>query len=290
MVCIYLMFYIQKKQLSNITIFIQIKYNTTMLIGIIPDVHQTIHFMKMVETNINHLDKLVFLGDYVDHWYSNLWWHICEHNPINIINKIIDYKQKYPKKIELLLGNHCLSYLSQNPISKKVSGHQHEHDSEIAQAYLNNISLFKIAVEYNGWVISHAGFSKTWVTSQKERGFKQEQENIIDWCNKMLLEQNFHYFDWTGHLSPSGDEVTQTPTWIRPFSLIKDSYFNNQLVGHSETEFAPIFVKDKTTNLILVDSPEHTVYFELDTQNPPKFETVQTVLKNISNRNSINYK
>ncbi len=64
---------------------------------------------------------------------------------------------------------------------------------------------------------------------------------------------------------------------------MKDSYFPNRLAGHSETEFAPIFVKDKNTNLILVDSPEHTCYFELDTKNPPKFDTVETILKKISN-------
>jgi hypothetical protein len=62
---------------------------------------------------------------------------------------------------------------------------------------------------------------------------------------------------------------------------MKDSYFPNQLVGHSETKFAPIFVTNKKTNLILVDSPEHTCWFELDTKNPPKFETVETVLKKI---------
>lgn len=255
-----------------------------MIIGIIPDIHQTTYFLKMVKDNINHVEKLVFLGDYVDNWYSNLWWYIPEHNPINIINTITDYKKKYPDKIELLLGNHCLSYISKNPNSKRVSGHQHEHDPEIAQAFLNNISLFKIAVEYDGWVISHAGFSNTWVENQQQKGFDKNKETIIDWCNKMLLEQNFHYFDWTGLASPSGDEITQTPTWIRPFSLIKDSYFHNQLVGHSETEFAPIFVKNKNTNLILVDSPDHTCYFELDTKNLPKFETIETVLKNIKKR------
>ena len=256
-----------------------------MLIGIIPDVHQTTLFIKMVENNINRLDKLVFLGDYVDHWVSKLWWHDPEHNPVNIINKVVSYKQKYPKKIDLILGNHCLSYLSKNPVSKKVSGHQHEHDKEIAQAFLDNIKEFKIAVEYDGWVISHAGFSNTWVNNQKERGFDKDKESIIDWCNRMILEHNFHYFDWTGLASPSGDEVTQTPTWIRPFSLIKDSYFPNQLVGHSETKFAPIFVNNKNTNLILVDSPEHTCYFELNTSKQPKFETVQTVLKNIKKKN-----
>lgn len=255
-----------------------------MLIGIIPDVHQTTHFIKMVEDNISRLDKLIFLGDYVDNWLEQPWWNIPEHNPINVINKIVSYKKKYSSKIDLLLGNHCLSYLSSNPISKKVSGHQHEHDKEIAQAFLNNIDLFKIAVKYDNWVISHAGFSNTWVNNQKEKGFDKDKETIIDWCNKMILEKNFHYFDWTGLASPSGDEITQTPTWIRPFSLIKDSYFPNQLVGHSEAEFAPIFVKDKGTNLILVDSPEHTCYFELDTNNPPKFETIEAVLKNIKRK------
>ena len=62
-----------------------------MIIGIIPDIHQTTHFIKMVEKNINHLDKLVFLGDYVDNWLENLWWNTPEHNPINIINKVSYY-------------------------------------------------------------------------------------------------------------------------------------------------------------------------------------------------------
>ena len=65
---------------------------------------------------------------------------------------------------------------------------------------------------------------------------------------------------------------------------MKDSYFPNQLAGHSETEFAPIFVKNEITKLILVDSPEHTCYFELDTKKPPKFDTVETVLKNIKRK------
>ena len=60
-----------------------------MLIGLIPDVHQSTHFIKMVKENIDHLDKLVFLGDYVDNWQSSILWYIPENNPINIISKII---------------------------------------------------------------------------------------------------------------------------------------------------------------------------------------------------------
>lgn len=252
-----------------------------MLIGIIPDIHQTTYFNKMVEDNIDHLDKLVFLGDYVDNWEAKKWWNIPSHNPINIVNKVISYKKKYPNKIDLLLGNHCLSYLSKNPHSKNVSGHQLEHDEEIAQVFLDNINLFKIAVEYDGWVISHAGFSKTWVYNQINRGWNGQNETIIEWCNRMIVERNFHYFDWTGTISPNGDEITQTPTWIRPFSLEKDPCFRKQIVGHSEITIAPVFVKNNYLSLVLADSPEHKVYLEFDTNNPPKFETVETVLEKI---------
>lgn len=257
--------------------------NKDMLIGLIPDVHQSTHFIKMVEENIDHLDKLVFLGDYVDNWQSSILWHIPENNPINIINKIVSYKKKYGNKIDLLLGNHCLSYISQNPISKLVSGHQQQHDKEIAQVYLDNLEHFKIAVKYDKWIISHAGFSKTWVKNQILNGWNKKQ-SIINWCNKMIQERHFDYFNWTGKISPSGDEVTQTPTWIRPFSLAKDSYFKNQIVGHSEAPFAPLFIKNKNINLILVDSPKHNSYFELDTNNLPKFETIKNVLTNIKKR------
>ena len=101
----------------------------------------------------------------------------------------------------------------------------------------------------------------------------------------MIQEKNFDYFNWTGKTSPSGDEVTQTPTWIRPFSLLKDSYFKNQIVGHTEAPFAPLFIKNKNINLILVDSPKHNSYFELDTNNLPKFEKIKSVLKNIKTKN-----
>lgn len=255
-----------------------------MKIGIVPDVHQTTYFIDWLEDNIDSLDKIIFLGDYVDNWSASLWWRIPEHNPINIVNKIISYKQKYFDKIDLLLGNHCLSYLSQGPFSKNVSGHQHIHDEEIARAYLKNIDLFKIAVEYDGWVFSHAGFSNTWVNNQKERGWDNKKENIIDWCNRMILEENFHYFDWTGVVSSSGDEIMQTPTWIRPFSLIKDSYFKNQLVGHSEAKFAPLYIKNKKTKLILADSPEHTAFLIFDANNLPEFKTVTETLRDIKRK------
>ena len=37
-----------------------------------------------------------------------------------------------------------------------------------------------------------------------------------------------------GFFSPSGDEISQGPLWIRPESLLQDAYYPKQVVGHTE--------------------------------------------------------
>ena len=69
---------------------------------IVPDVHGR-SFWHKAEELVNDVDKIVFLGDYLDPY---------EHEGITFdmaleeFKKILEFKDKYNDKVILLIGNH----------------------------------------------------------------------------------------------------------------------------------------------------------------------------------------
>lgn len=69
---------------------------------IIPDVHGRT-FWRIAEEVINEMDKVVFLGDYLDPYPEE---NITPDDALNEFYKILEFKDKYPEKVVLLIGNH----------------------------------------------------------------------------------------------------------------------------------------------------------------------------------------
>lgn len=248
----------------------------------IPDVHQTRVGLNYSKEHINDVDKIVCLGDYVDNWDSDKLWD-TDCNPLKIIKDWVSFKKENLSKVELLWGNHDNSYLSDDFF---VSGHQKFHHYEIKDCFKTNSKYFNISLKLDDWVFSHAGFSSKWVES-----FKWEiDEDPSDWCNKKFHQGELKYFNWCGLFDGSGDEPIQCPTWIRPPSLLQNMFYKKQIVGHTELNFSPIFLKPskKIENsddyyLGLIDSNEHNNFYILDTDNPPEQETLLQFNKRIKN-------
>lgn len=238
-----------------------------MKILIIPDVHGS-HNWEIAKEKIDEVDFVVFLGDYVDSWENN--WPDQGEN----VKAIFDFKRKYPDKVKILIGNHDFSYITGTRDGSCVSGHQSGKISEIRSLFTANLDIIDLAFECDGWVFSHAGFSKTWVDSMKnqfhimfdkwpeersefdsQEDYEQYQASVLAWdenewsidklnevwhsVSHYPSDKNFYYgfdelLDWNGFFSGSGDEVTQGPLWIRPNSLLKDAYYPRQIVGHTE--------------------------------------------------------
>lgn len=70
---------------------------------ILPDIHGRPFWKKAVEKYKNEVDKIVFLGDYLDPY---VWEGITRKNAIRNFEEIIDYKINNKDKVVLLLGNH----------------------------------------------------------------------------------------------------------------------------------------------------------------------------------------
>lgn len=233
-----------------------------MQVLIIPDVHQTQLWKQVLVNYYNNFDYIIQVGDWFDTHDPDFDWD--ENNPVENFNKALEITKLFPK-FKICLGNHDFSYL----LSSHCSEFQYTHYKEIRDALMGGLESVNIAYECDGWVISHAGFTKTWM---KNHGF-----TTIEEVNKAFHEGNFEIFQFEGW-EPYGNNKSQGPTWVRPESLYMDSYFKYQVVGHTPVVKAPLIMDctDEITKIIrpsiegqkiiLVDNNEHNCFYPLDTE------------------------
>ena len=265
----------------------------------VPDVHGS-HEWEVVKTlPKDSYDFIVFHGDYFDSW-ENEWPDQGEN-----FKNICDFVRKDTEHRKLLIGNHDWSYLSQSRDGQNCSGHQsgsiysEGEITVIRELLLGAKDILELAFECDGWVFSHAGFSKTSVRYMQEilkkKGIIQDENeysiSLLNSVFKKRLEEydipNFSKWisfdeklDWDGCFSGSGDEPSQFCLWIRPDSLLEDAYYNKQVVGHTELcIYDKIYLQQGENKIIVVDSPNHEVYDVLNTQKEYAFFSVAEINK-----------
>ena len=129
-------------------------------IAVVPDVHGK-SFWKKAKEEIDSLDEVIFLGDYLDSYtFKGLMNRDIE---LNNFLEILDFKREYPEKINLLLGNHDIGYLLRLGCSRQTYGEMfdlYQHHFE------ENIALFQMTeyVQLNNEKVffSHAGILRKW--------------------------------------------------------------------------------------------------------------------------------
>ena len=258
-----------------------------MKILIIPDVHgnwgETVKFIK---SHKDEVEKVVLLGDYVDDF------DVSKHGlpMITGIKEVCSMARAEPEKFEILLGNHDYQYI----VGTMYSGYNPKYKADYVKVFMDNIDLFKIAVELDGWVFSHAGFSSTWCTKHginsdifgefEKTRYGIGQEEWLSMCvstrvnkifqNAFTSEERrkdldiFEHFPGVDDYYGSGDTKRASPIWIRPSALLEDMHFPQQIVGHTEVYFPPMTLKSKRGDkLIVIDSPSHNQYTFFDTEN-----------------------
>jgi hypothetical protein len=127
-------------------------------------------------------------------------------------------------RIKLCLGNHDYHYLG-GIFLQQYSGFQEKNKRYIHDILEKNMDLLNIVyVTPDKHLISHAGVSHTFM---KKIGLV----NVED-INKAFTEnRNILNFDGDNIY---GDDVTQSPIWIRPHSLESDPLAGyHQIVGHT---------------------------------------------------------
>lgn len=254
-----------------------------MKIGIIPDIHGNSTWQENVKKMVD-CDKIVFLGDYVDSFNENERGLKAAEN----LKKIFQFARENKDKVDLLIGNHDLEnyWLRCN----KCSGFQPLVYETYHSIFEENKDLIKLAVKYDDWVFSHAGFTKTWVECTISRfkfrfgedtDFELLSNDPVEMSNKMLQEKISFPFEYSeSDFSCYGESVKQGPLWVRPTSLMKEPFYEKQVVGHTESRSgSPIFLKNNKMELVLADTSSHATYIIFDTKNPPEFLTPEEAAK-----------
>lgn len=116
-----------------------------MKILIVPDVHGRDFWRIPCLVHHDEFDKIIFLGDYLDHYPGES----TKQHDIDTLRHIILFKKTYLDKVILLIGNHDCPYIWPDTYGKALGNYWCRHDdtnhNEIHDIFIENLDLFQIA-------------------------------------------------------------------------------------------------------------------------------------------------
>jgi hypothetical protein len=188
-------------------------------------------------------DMIVFIGDYFDAKDGGY----SANRQIENFKEIVQFKRDNPSKVVLLIGNHDFHYL--NGVNETYSSYQFGYAKDINSVLQPAVDegLLQMCYQYSSYFFSHAGLTKTW---SNNNGI--DMNNLEDSVNE-LFRNDITKFKFTmgDNDSYGGNDITQTPIWVRPQSLVKDMVDDIIcIVGHTQVKGVTVMEED---NLILID-------------------------------------
>lgn len=211
------------------------------------------------EVDPNQYDKVIFLGDYVDHWT------LPDKVIYNNLREIIELKLAIPDKVELLLGNHDVQYL--HFPHYLCSGYRPSMQHLLTQLFKEYGDLFSVAYQKDNYLISHAGVTNKWYRQFNALSFidkiRDETDTVADILNKVELTSHRWILHQAG--ASRGGEGAGGVTWADRKELIEDmldGYY--QIVGHTVISDVEC-VEQEGKGALFIDVLDTFTYFhELD--------------------------
>lgn len=211
------------------------------------------------DIQVDSYDKVIFLGDYVDHW--TLFDRLIYQN----LQNVIELKRQNPERVELLLGNHDVQYLHYPHYL--CSGFRPSMQRSLTFTFKEHRDLFKIAYQKDNYLISHAGVTNKWYSDLLElrlvQQIRDEQDTVADLVNK--VEQTSQR--WLLHQAGSsrGGNGPGGINWADKKELITDmleGYY--QVVGHTVIQDVEV-VTQPNKSATFIDVLDTLTYFnEMD--------------------------
>jgi hypothetical protein len=180
--------------------------------------------------NTETFDKIVFLGDYFD-----TRDHYTAKQQAENFQDIIAYKEANQHKVILLIGNHDFHYTNTGiQFSERYSGFQMDSVQIFNHLLQTYKDLLQMAYFHNGYLFTHAGVTKTWL----KRTLGLTTDDNLDFVTKIddyindVWKFTPRLFLFHGN-DPYGDDIEQSPIWVRPQSLNEDAFDAIHVVGHT---------------------------------------------------------
>lgn len=225
-----------------------------MKVLVVPDIHEDLAFLRSVVESEHYTicDKVVFLGDYFDN-RAGPKADPAQFSSTETAKIIRELKEREPDRIDLLCGNHDITYLALQPI---LGGDYEAPFNRLLAMMLDGFNKLdvaksinevwdvpfwhqlKCAVVYDGVLYSHAGI------------------HLMNWPNGDTVEQSFAKLEanWSNAVSSMNDNVFDDlfvcgqargglmsqhlrrpggPLWLDWNEEFEDSLPLPQIVGHT---------------------------------------------------------
>jgi hypothetical protein len=185
-----------------------------MKVLIIPDIHGRKFWRKVIDENSEKVDKVIFLGDYLDPYQEEI-----EENPelmdckyfgdsqnlLKMLEDIVSLKIGNPDKYILLTGNHTDSYIWSK--FHAATRTDYKNWEKYHNFFSENLNLFNLVWIENNVIFSHAGISEGWANRMWESlGFPEDELSSVKEIAEVLRDTpladfNKHYIKPLGDIS-----------------------------------------------------------------------------------------
>lgn len=224
----------------------------------IPDVHGRKFWRQAVADNISKVDKVIFLGDYLDPYPEEIQMAPelmeCDsfddsYNLLAMLNNIVALKKNEPDKYILLTGNHTDSYIW----SKFAAATRTDYKNwELYHKFFSeNLEYFNLVWIENNVIFSHAGISEGWANRVWEKfEFPENElssimEIAIMFKDTPLKNFNKDYLNVISDISHyrGGDMFYGSCEWadIREHIDKITNYKTNEFLGKGEEGIFQVF-------------------------------------------------
>ncbi len=222
----------------------------------IGDIHGRTIWEEIVKNN--SFDKCIFIGDYFDSYYRVS----SKEQIVNFLN-ICSFTKNNKSKVTMLTGNHDFQYLKRaHPDDKFNTGYQFAAADQIQVILEQEIELLQMCKVIDTYLFTHAGVTETWCAIN---GI--DKNNLAESINESFnTKPSRFYFKSGRNRSASGNDVTQSPIWVRPPSLGEDFIEGyRQVVGHTTQKDG---IKLKAAPYILIDALGVNEYLVIEDGKP----------------------
>lgn len=194
---------------------------------VVPDVHGRV-FWKDAKEAITNVDKVIFLGDYLDPYRHE---GITFEDAVMEFEDILAFKEEYPDKVVLLLGNHDMHYLisefmncSRLNVWRRV---------EIHDIFMNNIDKFQLIYETENYLFSHSGLYKEWMDK-----YELSLDDLKDY--KTFLKDRWETLQDVSCERGGWDKVGSC-IWADIRESVENELYSDerQIVGHTQMQENP---------------------------------------------------
>lgn len=203
---------------------------------IVPDVHGREFWKDPVKNSLSNVDKIVFLGDYLDPYPQE---GIDFLTALKNFEEIIKLKKSNSDKVILLYGNHDCHYCDY--LSDSIfpcSRFEERFYNRVSNIFKNNKDLFQFFYKEGKYLFSHAGISKEWIRKYCNCTLSELLNNESKAYNSL----------WVVSRIRGGWENFGSCVWsdLRDFSNeIEGTY---QIFGHTQLHkefFGPLFSNEE---------------------------------------------